>query len=99
MTFDARSEACKLLGTLGVLSIQKDTEMCESFLRSLVAREVEEAEIKLYGDVVRYLAGFHGSRCHPEEGECACWTETIQKHFQARARVLKTLDKSQKEGA
>lgn len=51
-----------------------------------------EGQAIVCDEVVAYLSNFHQNRCHPEDGECSCWTEHQQKYFQSKAKALRELD-------
>lgn len=53
-----------------------------------------EGQAIICDEVVKYLADFHGLKCRPMKAECVCWTETQQKHFQSKAKVLREYDAS-----
>lgn len=52
-----------------------------------------EGQAIVCDEAVEYLGNFHAKGCRPLKGECSCWTETHQKHFQAKARALRELDR------
>ena len=96
--YDEMAEKCNLPACMNP---EHHIAGCSCLTEDLAAfgREcAEEARRDAFLEVVTYLSNFHQNRCHPEDGECACWTEHQQKHFQMLARASSSGKTGEREG-